>query len=103
MSPPAKEAKETGVAKPPAQCSPDDFACIALQYPELYRYVVGTEGCIDPPTCTKKGRKPAELLSKIFTACSEEARGDLDRFTACVSDIAELMEKVGRKISLFVK
>ncbi|MEM2187788.1 MAG: hypothetical protein QXE23_09145 [Nitrososphaerota archaeon] len=89
--------------QPPQQCNPSDFACIALQYHELYKYAVGTEGCIDPPACTKPGKRPASILAGIFKACNEEAAGDVDKFEACVADLAGLLEKAAQKVVYFRK
>jgi len=93
--------EKTAPIQPPTQCDPNDFACIALQYNELYKYAVGTEGCIDPPACTKRGKRPAELLSGLFKACAEEAGGDFGKFEACVSDLAQLLEAAGRRAFVF--
>lgn len=87
--------------QPPGKCDPNDFACLAMTYQELYKYAVGTTGCIDPPACTKKGRKPAELLSKLFKACSEESSGDFSKFEACVTEMAGLIDKTARRVTTF--
>lgn len=84
----------------PAQCDPNDYACIALQYDELYKYAVGTEGCVDE-ACTKRGKRPAELLAPLFKACFEESGGDFEKFEACVTDLATLMESSSRKAQAF--
>lgn len=89
------------IAQPPAQCNPNDFACVSLQYPELYKYAVGTEGCLDPPACTKKGKKPASILANIFKSCNEEAAGDFDKYEACISDLSRLLEQSAQKAVVF--
>jgi hypothetical protein len=90
-----------GPQAPPSKCDPNDFACLAMTYQELYKYAVGTTGCIDPPACTKKGRKPAEILYKIFKACNEEAGGDFSKFEACVAEMAGLIDKTARRVLTF--
>lgn len=96
-----KQSSITEASSPPAQCTQNDFSCLALQYHELYKYAVGTEGCINPPECSKIGRRPASLLAGLFKACNEEAAGDFNKFDECVSSLVELLEKAGQRVSIF--
>jgi len=99
QQPTGKNGKQVGLQRP-AQCDPSDYACIALQYDELYKYAVGMEGCIDE-ACSKRGRRPAELLAPLFKACHEESGGDFEKFESCVADLAALLEGAGRRAQAF--